>query len=101
MGVSSSSTLAALQRNGTRNSHSDWAREFNDRDSNVMLFDGEVSPTSEGKGAVFCTSLNSTLRYHTNNYHYKRECDPITGAAVKFAVGINDHGLWAYGLHNP
>jgi hypothetical protein len=94
VGVKSSGALSALLRNGSQNSHADWAAEFNDANSNVMLFDGVVR---DGK-YVFCSQLNHAMKFH-GNYYFKHGPDPLTGSAVKFAVGVNDYGLWAYGLH--
>lgn len=82
------------------NQHSHWADAFKDPQVNVRLFEGEIRVES-GKnfGTVYCSALQYTIRYHLNNNARCNEQNPQPMSKVLFAIGVNDHGLWAYGLH--
>lgn len=104
VGINANTLLDQLKRSGRQNQHSDWAAAVRDAGVNVRVFEGEVSgENSHGSGgrsnSVYCNELECKIRFHPNNLYRSEERDPLPKSTVKFAIGINDHGLWAYGLH--
>mmetsp|Transcript_63830 Transcript_63830/g.112751 ORF Transcript_63830/g.112751 Transcript_63830/m.112751 type:complete len:236 (-) Transcript_63830:5-712(-) len=104
-GVPSSPVLLALKKKGTVNQHSDWSNAFDDPSVNVRLFSGEVGlalkrdlSSVHTDRYVYCNELECRIKYYANSVYRGDEEDPAVGATVKFGVGINNHGLWAYGL---